>query len=230
MSKKTVNAGNLTVNKPSPKTQEQRLYLESIRKNDVTIVYGPAGSGKSWLAVSQAAYQFSKKTVTKLVFTRPAIEAFGEKIGFLPGDTNEKMAPYMMPIIAALEQHLSKETILSMFASGQIQVVPLCFMRGRTFKDAFVILDEAQNTTPEQMRMFLTRIGHGTKVVIDGDLRQCDRLYASLNGLKDAINKLDGVDGVRIVELTDTSIVRSQIAARIEQRYFYEEQHGTEQI
>ncbi len=199
------------------KTENQKELLRSINENDVTIVYGPAGSGKSLLAVVSGLKDFAQGKYEKMIFTRPCVEANGENLGFLPGDLNEKISPYMLPIMDFLSDYLQPSKIEALMKEGAFVTIPLAFQRGCTFRNAFVLLDEAQNTIPEQIRMFLTRMGENCKVVINGDPRQSD--IRRKNGLVDAIERLQGVKNLGIVELTKEDIVRSPMVEEIEERY-----------
>jgi len=208
----------MKIDPPSAMTEEQKEVFKSFKDNTVTIITGPAGTGKSYCSVSQALYEFSKSKYKRLIFTGPVVEAHGENLGFLPGTADDKLAPYMMPIMDIMNDYLEENFVREMEKKGQMLTIPLAFMRGLTFKDSFIVFDEAQNTTQDQMRMFLTRIGNNCKVAITGDLRQTDRM-GGINGLKDATNRLDGCRNVGIVNLTEKSIVRSELVADIEARY-----------
>jgi phosphate starvation-inducible PhoH-like protein len=199
------------------KSENQKELLKSIKENLVTIVAGPPGSGKTMLAVVSGLREFIMGKYDKMIFTRPCVEANGENLGFLPGDLNEKIHPYMYPIFDFLSDYLSTKQIEGYIKSESIQTLPLAFQRGMTFRNAFVLLDEGQNTTPEQIRMFLTRIGANCKVVITGDPLQTD--IKSKNGLVDACERLEGVNGLGIVTLSKEDIVRNPIVAEIESRY-----------
>lgn len=202
---------------PIGKSEAQEKYIQEIRNNAITIVYGPAGSGKTFLATMFALSEFLKGNYERIVFTRPYIEACGEKIGALPGDLGQKISPILLPITDILEEKLSREFIDKLIANKQIIMVPLGFIRGATFKKAFVLLDESQSTTPQQMHLFLTRIGEKTKVVITGDLNQSD--IKGINGLADAIKRLQNIEGISIVKLDKASIVRHPLIGIIEERY-----------
>ena len=200
-----------------PRTLGQRLYVDSLKKTELVICCGPAGTGKTFLGVAMAVKALKSREVSKIILTRPAIEA-GERLGFLPGDIEEKVNPYMRPIYDALSALLGQEMFERYYDKGVIEVSPLAFMRGRNLDDCFVLLDEAQNTTPEQMKMFLTRLGVNCRACVCGDFTQI--LPRGIpNGLKDAITVLDGVEGIRIVSLNDSDIVRNSLVARIVKAY-----------
>lgn len=199
------------------KSENQKLLLKSIKENLVTIVAGPPGSGKTKLAVVSGLREFIMGKYKKMIFTRPCVEANHENLGFLPGDLNEKISPYMYPIFDFLSDYLSSKQIEEYMKEEEIKTFPLAFMRGCTFRNSFVILDEAQNTSPEQVRMFLTRIGDGCKVVITGDPFQTD--IKGKNGLVDACERLEGVKDLSIIRFTKEDIVRNPIVAEIEERY-----------
>lgn len=201
-----------------PRTLGQRLYVDSLKKTELVICCGPAGTGKTFLGVAMAVKALKSKEVSKIILTRPAIEA-GERLGFLPGDIEEKVNPYMRPIYDALSALLGQEMFERYYDKGVIEVSPLAFMRGRNLDDCFVLLDEAQNTTPEQMKMFLTRLGVNCRACVCGDFTQIDLPRGIPNGLKDAITVLDGVEGIRIVSLNDSDIVRNSLVARIVKAY-----------
>ena len=200
------------------KTLGQKKYLEAIRSNLVTIGVGPAGTGKTYLAVACAVAAFSAKEINRIILTRPAVEA-GEKLGFLPGDLQNKVDPYLRPLYDALFDMLGADTYQKYLERGNIEVAPLAFMRGRTLDDSFIILDEAQNTTPEQMKMFLTRIGFNSRVVVNGDITQIDLPAGKRSGLKDAIQILEHVDGIASVFLTSADVVRHELVQRIINAY-----------
>jgi len=212
----------LSIPSPQALTEEQKKVFQSMKDNTVTFITGPAGCGKTFISVSQALHDYSKNKYKKIIMTRPAVEAHGEHLGFLPGDACDKLAPYMMPIMDVMESYLEENFINTMIKKNELITIPLAFQRGLTFKDAFVIFDEAQNTTRDQMRMFLTRIGENCKVVVSGDLRQKDR-QGGINGLHHATKILKGVNNIGIVELTEKSIVRSDLVADIESKYSAEE-------
>ena len=199
------------------KTVGQKEYVEAIRKNTVVFGVGPAGTGKTYLAVCMAVSAFKSKQVEKIILTRPAVEA-GEKLGFLPGDLHEKVDPYLRPLYDALQELLGLETYGKLMERGAIEVAPLAYMRGRTLSNAFIILDEAQNTTKEQMKMFLTRMGEGSKTVVTGDITQID-LDGKESGLVHATGILDGVEGVSVVRLSAKDVVRHPLVMRIIHAY-----------
>ena len=201
-----------------PKTIGQKKYIESVLKNTITIGVGPAGTGKTYLAVAAAVAAFRERKVNRIILTRPAVEA-GERLGFLPGDLQSKVDPYLRPLYDALFDMLGAETYQKYLERGNIEVAPLAYMRGRTLDDAFIILDEAQNTTPEQMKMFLTRMGVGSKVVVTGDVTQIDLPADKMSGLKQAVRVLKDVEGIGICELTDQDVVRHVMVQRIIKAY-----------
>ena len=200
------------------KTLGQQKYLKAIGKNTVTIGVGPAGTGKTYLAVAMAVAAFRSKTVNRIILTRPAVEA-GERLGFLPGDLQNKVDPYLRPLYDALFDMLGPETYGKYLERGNIEVAPLAYMRGRTLDDSFIILDEAQNTTREQMKMFLTRLGFGSKIVITGDVTQIDLPPDKLSGLKDAIRVLEGVPDIAICRLSAADVVRHALVQQIVAAY-----------
>jgi phosphate starvation-inducible PhoH-like protein len=200
-----------------PKTSGQKRYIEAIRNNIITFGVGPAGTGKSWLAVAMAVQAFQAKEVDRIILTRPAVEA-GERLGFLPGDLMAKVDPYLRPLYDALYDMLEPEGAQRMLERGTIEVAPLAFMRGRTLNGSFIILDEAQNTTPEQMKMFLTRIGFGSKVVVTGDTTQID-VQGGRSGLLDLEPMLTGIEGLAWVTLTAGDVVRHRIVQDIVAAY-----------
>ena len=199
------------------KTVGQKEYVDAIGKNTVVFGVGPAGTGKTYLAVCMAVSAFKSKQVEKIVLTRPAVEA-GEKLGFLPGDLQEKVDPYLRPLYDALQELLGLETYAKLMERGAIEVAPLAYMRGRTLSNAFIILDEAQNTTKEQMKMFLTRMGEGSKTVVTGDVTQID-LDGKQSGLLHAAELLDGVEGIAVCRLTAKDVVRHPLVMRIIKAY-----------
>lgn len=196
------------------KTLGQQRYMKAIGKNTVTIGVGPAGTGKTYLAVAAAVAAFREKTVNRIILTRPAVEA-GERLGFLPGDLQNKVDPYLRPLYDALYDMLGAETYQKYLERGNIEVAPLAYMRGRTLDDSFIILDEAQNTTREQMKMFLTRLGFGSKIVITGDVTQIDLPADKVSGLKDAIRLLENIPDIAICRLTASDVVRHALVQRI---------------
>ena len=209
-----------------PKTIGQKQYVDSVMKNTVTIGVGPAGTGKTYLAVAAAVAAFRDKQINRIILTRPAVEA-GERLGFLPGDLQSKVDPYLRPLYDALFDMLGAETYQKYLERGNIEVAPLAYMRGRTLDDSFIILDEAQNTSREQMKMFLTRMGFGSKVVITGDITQIDLPGDKPSGLKEAMKVLRGVEGVGICELSQQDVVRHVMVQRIIEAYTkYEERKG----
>ncbi|MDR7867256.1 MAG: PhoH family protein [Sporomusaceae bacterium] len=201
-----------------PKTLGQRLYLEAIRNSFITIGIGPAGTGKTYLAVAMAVFSLKNKEVERIILTRPAVEA-GEKLGFLPGDLQEKVDPYLRPLYDAMYDILGVDTVQKYMAKNIIEVAPLAYMRGRTLDDSFIILDEAQNTTPEQMKMFLTRLGFGSKMVVTGDITQVDLPQGNSSGLKHAQAVLDGIRGIEAIFLNESDVVRHEIVGRIIKAY-----------
>ena len=201
-----------------PKTIGQKEYVDSISQNTVTIGVGPAGTGKTYLAVAAAVAAFRERKINRIILTRPAVEA-GERLGFLPGDLQSKVDPYLRPLYDALFDMLGAETYQKYLERGNIEVAPLAYMRGRTLDDSFIILDEAQNTSCEQMKMFLTRMGFGSKMVITGDVTQIDLPADKLSGLKQAVRVLKNVEGIGICELTDQDVVRHVMVQRIIKAY-----------
>ena len=200
------------------KTVGQQNYMKAISKNTITIGVGPAGTGKTYLAVAAAVAAFRERTVNRIILTRPAVEA-GERLGFLPGDLQNKVDPYLRPLYDALYDMLGAETFQKYQERGSIEVAPLAYMRGRTLDDSFIILDEAQNTTREQMKMFLTRLGFGSKIVITGDVTQIDLPRDKVSGLKDAVQVLDGVKDISICRLTSADVVRHALVQEIINAY-----------
>ena len=204
------------------KTVGQKNYVESIRKNTVVFGVGPAGTGKTYLAVCLAVAAYKSKQVEKIILTRPAVEA-GEKLGFLPGDLQTKVDPYLRPLYDALQEMFGQETYQKLMEKGAIEVAPLAYMRGRTLSDAFVILDEAQNATREQMKMFLTRLGEGSKMVVTGDLTQTDLPEGKTSGLKQAVKLLEGIEDIAVCRLNERDVVRHPLVSRIVRAYEREE-------
>ena len=201
-----------------PKTLGQKQYVQAIKNNTVTLGVGPAGTGKTYLAVAAAVQAFRDKQVNRIILTRPAVEA-GERLGFLPGDLQSKVDPYLRPLYDALFDMLGAETYQKYLERGNIEVAPLAYMRGRTLDDSFIILDEAQNTSREQMKMFLTRLGFGSKIVITGDVTQIDLPDGKASGLKEAMRVLRDVEGIGICELTNADVVRHVMVQRIVEAY-----------
>ncbi|EGO63320.1 PhoH family protein [Acetonema longum] len=201
-----------------PKTIGQGIYLEAIRQNYITFGIGPAGTGKTYLAVAMAVFSLKNKEVERIILTRPAVEA-GEKLGFLPGDLQEKVDPYLRPLYDALYDILGSETFQKYMSKNIIEVAPLAYMRGRTLDDSFIILDEAQNTTPEQMKMFLTRMGFGSKMVITGDITQIDLPHGNRSGLKTAISVVSGINGIDAIYLNESDVVRHEMVGKIIKAY-----------
>lgn len=200
------------------KTTGQREYTSAIKSHSLTIAVGPAGTGKTFLAVALAVVALKNKEVDRLILTRPAVEA-GEKLGFLPGDMSQKVDPYLRPLYDALFEMMGAEGYQRLVERGMIEIAPLAFMRGRTLNNAFIILDEAQNTTPEQMKMFLTRMGKNSRCVVTGDLTQIDLPTTRRSGLSDAIDVLKGIDDIKIVYLTQRDVVRNELVQQIVQAY-----------
>jgi phosphate starvation-inducible PhoH-like protein len=201
-----------------PRSATQVTYMEALSRNDIIFALGPAGTGKTYLAVAQAVSQLITGSVDRLILSRPAVEA-GERLGFLPGDMKEKVDPYLRPIYDALYDTLPAEQVERRIASGEIEIAPLAFMRGRTLANAFIVLDEAQNTTIAQMKMFLTRFGEGSRMVICGDPRQVDLPQPGISGLADAVARLEGVDGISVVPFGIGDVVRHPVVGRIVQAY-----------
>jgi len=201
-----------------PKTANQKRYVDAIEDHTITFGIGPAGTGKTYLAMAKAVSALQAKKVNRIILTRPAVEA-GEHLGFLPGTLNEKIDPYLRPLFDALHDMIDIETIPRMMQSGIIEVAPLAFMRGRTLNDAFIILDEAQNTTPEQMKMFLTRLGFGSKMVITGDVTQIDLPNGQHSGLRVVRDILKGIDDIAFLELTAEDVVRHRLIGDIVKAY-----------
>ncbi|MBI4481720.1 MAG: PhoH family protein [Acidobacteria bacterium] len=219
-----VSTGKRTV---IPKSKNQRRYLESIQQHDIVFAIGPGGTGKTFLAVAMALYYLNEKAITRIILTRPAVEA-GEKLGFLPGDMQEKVNPYLRPLYDALYHLADGERVLKLMERGTIEIAPLAFMRGRTLSDAFIILDEAQNTTSEQMKMFLTRIGPGSKAVITGDITQIDLPPGRVSGLVEARAVLERIPGPRFCYFDEGDVVRHELVRLIIRAYEdYSSQNGS---
>lgn len=211
------------------KTYGQKRYIEAIRRNTIVFGIGPAGTGKTFLAVAMAVKAFREKAVSRIILTRPAVEA-GERLGFLPGDLQNKVDPYLRPLYDALYQIMGPEAYMTNLEKGIIEVAPLAYMRGRTLDDSFIILDEAQNTTPEQMKMFLTRIGFGSKAVVTGDITQIDLPKDKKSGLVEVQKILNGVEGIEFVYFTGRDVVRHELVQRIIDAYErYESRTGANQ-
>ncbi len=202
----------------APKSVNQRRYLEAIDQHDIVFGIGPAGTGKTYLAMAQAVAFLLQKKVSRIILARPAVEA-GEKLGFLPGDLQEKVNPYLRPLYDALYDMLETDRVERLLERGTVEIAPLAFMRGRTLNDAFVILDEAQNTTSEQMKMFLTRLGFGSKAVVTGDVTQIDLPTGKLSGLVEAMKIVSQVDGIAFVHFDDRDVVRHKLVAQIVKAY-----------
>ncbi|MBE7064456.1 MAG: PhoH family protein [Ruminococcaceae bacterium] len=200
------------------KTNGQKNYIDAIKNNSVTFGIGPAGTGKTYLAVAMAVTAFKKNEVSRIILTRPAVEA-GEKLGFLPGDLQNKVDPYLRPLYDALYDVMGLDSYQRNFERGAIEIAPLAYMRGRTLDDAFIILDEAQNTTPEQLKMFLTRIGVGSKAVVTGDVTQIDLPPDKRSGLKSIQNILKDIDDIAFIKLTDRDVVRHELVQKIIKAY-----------
>jgi phosphate starvation-inducible PhoH-like protein len=202
----------------APKGLAQKRYIEAIREHDIVFGIGPAGTGKTYLAMAMAVSALMNRKVRRVILTRPAVEA-GEKLGFLPGDLTEKVNPYLRPLYDAMHDMMDMDKAQALIARGSIEVAPLAFMRGRTLSDSFVILDEAQNTTVEQMKMFLTRLGYDSKAVVTGDVTQVDLPDGKRSGLSDAVQLLGGVEGIGLCTFTDVDVVRHPLVARVVRAY-----------
>jgi len=210
----------------SPKTETQRHYVDSIREYDIVFGIGPAGTGKTYLAMAAAVAALQRKEVNRIILTRPAVEA-GERLGFLPGDIFEKVHPYLRPLYDALYDMIDAEKVARLIERGTIEVAPLAYMRGRTLNDSFIILDEAQNTTAEQMKMFLTRMGFGSRTVVTGDITQVDLPSDKPSGLIKVIKILESVKGIKFIRFTDKDVVRHRLVQQIIKAYQrYEEKDG----
>jgi phosphate starvation-inducible protein PhoH and related proteins len=211
-----------------PKTLNQKRYVDAIDKHTIVFGIGPAGTGKTYLAMAKAVQALQSKQVNRIILTRPAVEA-GERLGFLPGTLYEKIDPYLRPLYDALHDMLDPDSIPRLMAAGTIEVAPLAYMRGRTLNDAFIILDEAQNTSPEQMKMFLTRLGFDSKIVITGDVTQVDLPNGTKSGLRQVQEILEGLDDVHFSRLSSHDVVRHKLVGRIVDAYEkYDDKHGTE--
>ena len=211
-------AGQVTKRRVNPKSVNQRRYLDAIEKFDIVFGVGPAGTGKTYLAMAQAVQYLLSKKVSRVILARPAVEA-GEKLGFLPGDLQEKVNPYLRPLYDALYDMMDTEKATRLVERGTIEVAPIAFMRGRTLNDAFVILDEAQNTTAEQMKMFLTRLGFGSKAVVTGDITQIDLPNPKASGLVQALKIVKDVEGIGFVYFDETDVVRHKLVQQIVKAY-----------
>jgi phosphate starvation-inducible PhoH-like protein len=208
-----------------PKTVNQKRYVDAIDDHTIVFGIGPAGTGKTYLAMAKAVAALQSKQVNRIILTRPAVEA-GERLGFLPGTLTEKIDPYLRPLYDALHDMMDPEVITNFLASGVIEVAPLAFMRGRTLNDAFIILDEAQNTTAEQMKMFLTRLGFNSKIVVTGDITQVDLPGGQASGLRAAMNILDSIDDIHFAELTSADVVRHRLVSEIVDAYARHDDSG----
>ena len=213
------------------RTENQQRLIDAYQENDMVFAVGPAGTGKTYLSIALAVKALKEKTAKKIILSRPAVEA-GEKLGFLPGDMKDKIDPYLQPLYDALEDMIPQVKLQDMMEKHQIQIAPLAFMRGRTLSDAVVILDEAQNTTPAQIRMFLTRMGWNTKMIITGDMTQIDLPHSQKSGLIEALHILNGVEGISVVNLNGKDIVRHKLVTRIVNAYeqFDKERNSNESI
>jgi phosphate starvation-inducible protein PhoH and related proteins len=211
-----------------PKTETQRQYIEAIRQGDIVFGIGPAGTGKTYLAMAMAIHAFMQKQVSRIVLVRPAVEA-GEKLGFLPGDIAEKVSPYLRPLYDALFDMMDIDKALKLIERGTIEIAPLAFMRGRTLNDSFIILDEAQNTTGEQMKMYLTRLGFGSKTVVTGDITQIDLPAGRISGLVEAARVLRDLEGIIMINFSEKDIVRHRLVQKIVQAYDRYEKRDTEE-
>ena len=212
----------------TPQSANQRAYVEAIRHHDLVFATGPAGTGKSYLAVAMGVAALRDRKVTRLILTRPAVEA-GERLGFLPGDVQEKIDPYLRPLYDALYELMPQERFVRAMERGEIEVAPLAFMRGRTLNEAFIILDEAQNTTAQQMKMFLTRLGYGSQAIVNGDITQVDLDRDQRSGLVVAREILRGVEGIAFVDFDENDVVRHELVARIVRAYDRHEKARDEQ-
>lgn len=213
------------------RSENQQLLIDSFNKNDMIFAVGPAGTGKTYLSIALAVKAMKEKNAKKIILSRPAVEA-GEKLGFLPGDMKDKIDPYLQPLYDALEDMIPAAKLLDMMDKHIIQIAPLAFMRGRTLSDAVVILDEAQNTTPAQIRMFLTRMGWNTKMIITGDMTQIDLPHEQKSGLKEALQLLSGIEGISVVEFNKKDIVRHKLVTRIVNAYeaYDKARHGEKEL
>jgi len=216
-----------------PRSPGQAAYMETLSRHEMVFALGPAGTGKTYLAVAQAVAMLTSGKVDRIVLSRPAVEA-GERLGFLPGDMKEKVDPYLRPLYDALNDMLPGDNLTKRLTSGEIEIAPLAFMRGRTLAHAFVILDEAQNTTAMQMKMFLTRMGEGTRMVVTGDLTQVDLPVGTRSGLADALETLEGISGIGVTRFANSDVVRHPLVGRIveayDQRYAAAKEHARERL
>jgi len=210
-----------------PKTETQRLYIEAVKNHDIVIGIGPAGTGKTYLAMAMAMNAYLKKQISRIVLARPAVEA-GERLGFLPGDIYEKVNPYLRPLYDALFDMMDPEKVGKLIDRGIIEIAPLAFMRGRTLNDSFIILDEAQNTTSEQMKMYLTRLGFSSKTIITGDITQIDLPPGKTSGLIEAERILSGIEGIKFVYFSEKDVVRHRLVQAIVKAYERYEKRSTE--
>ncbi len=201
-----------------PHSKNQAYYIKQLQQNEVVFALGPAGTGKTYIAVAMAVSMFNAKKVDRIILSRPAVEA-GEKLGFLPGDIKDKIDPYLRPLYDALHDMMPSEKVMRYMETGEIELAPLAFMRGRTLSNAFIILDEAQNTTPMQMKMFLTRLGENSRMIVTGDLTQIDLPSHSRSGLKDAVDKLGNIAGIEFANFKEKDIMRHPLAAKIVHAY-----------
>jgi phosphate starvation-inducible PhoH-like protein len=211
-----------------PKTEMQRQYIGAIQNSDIVFGVGPAGTGKTYLAMAMAIHAFLQKQVSRIVLVRPAVEA-GEKLGFLPGDIADKVSPYLRPLYDALFDMMDIDKALKLIERGTIEIAPLAFMRGRTLNDSFIILDEAQNTTTEQMKMYLTRLGFGSKTVVTGDITQIDLPTGRMSGLVEATRILKGVEDIRMIYFSERDVVRHRLVQKIVRAYERYEKRDTEE-
>ncbi len=201
-----------------PKSFGQKEYVDAIKRNSIVFGVGPAGTGKTYLAVALAVYALKNHEIDRIILTRPAVEA-GEKLGFLPGDLQEKVDPYLRPLFDALQEMMGEDAYQRQIEKGSIEIAPLAYMRGRTLSNSYIILDEAQNTTKEQMKMFLTRMGENSRIVVTGDITQIDLPHHQQSGMKDALEVLKDVEGIKIVKLSDKDVVRHELVTQIIKAY-----------
>ncbi|HAG52384.1 MAG TPA: phosphate starvation-inducible protein PhoH [Alphaproteobacteria bacterium] len=222
----TFNTNNKLIVTPlikvAPRTPAQKEYIEKLRKNTVSFSVGPAGTGKTYLATALAVEKLMRKEISKIVLTRPVVEA-GENLGFLPGTLEEKIDPYLRPFFDAINEMIGAEKVQKLIEQSVIEIAPLAYMRGRTIKNSFMLLDEAQNTTTMQMKMFLTRLGENSQMVVTGDLSQIDLPYKQKSGLQDAVDRLDNIDDITILKFTAKDVIRHELVSKIVQAYETEE-------